>query len=258
MFFFLMIRRPPRSTPFPTRRSSDLRSREMWTPHVVVAGVGEAAERFNPTTHFNLYGLGWALNDYQGRKVVSHGGGLDGMISRVALMPEENLGLAVLTNSETPLSNVISNKVFDTFLGVPRRDWSADYLARRKTARAAEEAEEKKVLAARVSGTKPSLAPEAYAGTYTGAMFGDAKVAVENGRLVVRLAPSPNFVGDLEHWHYDTFSIKWRDSIVYPFGRGFVTFTLNPQAKIDEMKIDVPNPEFDFKELEFKRPPAEK
>src|SRR5258708_27033819 len=24
MFFFLMIRRPPRSTPFPTRRSSDL------------------------------------------------------------------------------------------------------------------------------------------------------------------------------------------------------------------------------------------
>jgi CubicO group peptidase (beta-lactamase class C family) len=229
------------------------RSREMWTPHVVVSGVSEAAERFNPTTHFNLYGLGWALNDYQGRKVVSHGGGLDGMISRVALMPEENLGLVVLTNSETALSTVLANKVFDTFLGVPRRDWSADYLARRKAARAAEEAEEKKVLAARVSGTKPSLALEAYAGTYTGAMFGDAKVALENGRLVVRLAPSPNFVGDLEHWHYDTFSIKWRDSIVYPFGRGFVTFTLDRRAGIDEMKIDVPNPDFDFKELEFKR-----
>jgi len=232
------------------------RSREMWTPHIVVSGVSEAGERFNPTTHFNLYGLGWALADYQGRKVVSHGGGLDGMISRVALMPEENLGLVVLTNSETPLSTVVSNKVFDTFLGVPRRDWSADYLARRKSARAAEESEEKKVEAARVQNTKPSLPLEAYAGTYTGVMFGDARVAVEGGRLVVRLAPSPNFVGDLEHWHYDTFAIKWRDSIVYPFGRGFVTFTLNPQAKIDEMKIDVPNPDFDFKELEFKRAPA--
>ncbi|HYP54053.1 MAG TPA: DUF3471 domain-containing protein, partial [Pyrinomonadaceae bacterium] len=232
------------------------RSREMWTPHIVVSGVSEAAEKYNPTVHFNLYGLGWALGDYQGRKVVSHGGGLDGMISRVALMPEENLGLVVLTNSETPLSSVISNKIFDTFLGVPRRDWSADLLARTKQSREASAAAARKVEEARVRDTKPSLPLGSYAGTYTGAMFGDAKVALENGRLVVRLAPSPNFVGDLEHWHYDTFAIKWRDSVVYPFGRGFVTFTLNPQAGIDEMKIDVPNPDFDFKELEFRRAPA--
>ena len=229
------------------------RSREMWTPHTVVSGISEAAERFNPTTHFNLYGLGWSLNDYQGRKVVSHGGGLDGMISRVALMPEENLGLVVLTNSETPLSSVISNKIFDTFLGVPRRDWSADYLARAKANRERAEAEAKKVEAARVADTKPSLALSSYAGTYTGQMFGDARVSEEGGRLVVRLVPSANFVGDLEHWHFDTFRIKWREGIVYPFPRGFVTFTLNPQGKVDEMKLDVPNPDFDFKELEFKR-----
>jgi CubicO group peptidase (beta-lactamase class C family) len=229
------------------------RSREMWTPHTVVSGVGEAAERFNPTTHFNLYGLGWALNDYQGRKVVSHGGGLDGMISRVALMPEENLGLVVLTNSETPLANVISNRVFDAFLGVPPRDWSADYMARVRASREHAAAEQKKVEAARVPDTRPSLPLSAYAGTYTGEMFGDARVTEEGGRLVVRLVPSPNFVGDLEHWHFDTFRIRWRDSIVYPFPRGFVTFNLDPQAKVSEMKIDVPNPDFDFKELEFRR-----
>src|SRR4030095_13609878 len=76
--------------------SSD-RSREMWTPQTIVGGISEQAEKFNPTTHFNLYGLGWGINDYQGRKIISHGGGLDGMVSRVALMPEENLGLVVLT-----------------------------------------------------------------------------------------------------------------------------------------------------------------
>ncbi|MGH9902442.1 MAG: serine hydrolase domain-containing protein, partial [Pyrinomonadaceae bacterium] len=79
-------------------------SREMWTPQSIVGGVSEQAEKFNPTRHFNLYGLGWFLTDYHGRKVVSHGGGLDGMISQVAMMPEENLGVVVLTNSETPLS----------------------------------------------------------------------------------------------------------------------------------------------------------
>jgi CubicO group peptidase (beta-lactamase class C family) len=229
------------------------RSREMWTPHTVASGVSESGEKFNPTTHFNLYGLGWSLNDYQGRLVASHGGGLDGMISRVAMMPEENLGLVVLTNSETPLPNIISNKIFDVFLGVPKRDWSADLMARVKAGRERAAAEAKKIEDARVPDTKPSLALSAYAGTYTGQMFGDARVAEENGKLVVRLVPSPNFVGDLEHWHFDTFRIRWRDSIVYPFPRGFVTFTLNPQGRVDEMKIDVPNPDFDFKELEFKR-----
>jgi CubicO group peptidase (beta-lactamase class C family) len=108
--------------------------------------------------------LGWFLSDYHGRKVVSHGGGLDGMISQTALMPEENLGVVVLTNSETPLASLLVNKVFDVFLGVPKRDWSAEALERAKKAKEAAEAEEAKVEAARVKDTKPSLALERYAG----------------------------------------------------------------------------------------------
>jgi len=229
------------------------RSREMWNPNTIVAGTSEQGEKFNPTVHFNLYGLGWGLNDYQGRKVVSHGGGLDGMVSRVAMMPEENLGLVILTNSETALSTILSAKIFDVFLGVPKRDWSADYLARSKQGEEAGKAEARKVEESRIPNTKPSIALSGYAGTYSGALYGDATVTEENGKLVVRLASSPNFVGDLEHWHFDTFSIKWRSSIVYPFGRGFVTFTLDSQGKVNEMKIDVPNPDFDFTELEFRR-----
>jgi CubicO group peptidase (beta-lactamase class C family) len=229
------------------------RSREMWTPQTIVGGISEQAERFNPTTHFSLYGLGWSLNDYQGRKLISHGGGLDGMISRVALMPEENLGVVILTNSETPLPNVLSNKIFDVFLGVPKRDWSADYLVRAKQGQVAASAEEKRVADSRIPNTKPSLPLSAYVGTYRGQLYGDATITEESGRLVLKLAGSPFFVGDLDHWHFDTFSVKWRDSIVYPFGRGFVSFALDNQGKVSEMKIDVPNPDFDFKELEFKR-----
>lgn len=234
------------------------RSREMWTPNTIVSGVGEAAERFNPTVHFNLYGLGWGLSDYRGRKVVTHSGGLDGMTSRVALMPEENLGVVILTNSETPLQAFLWYKVFDVFTGAPPRDWSADYLARARANREREEAEAKKLEEARVPNTKPSLPLSAYAGTYGGQMYGDAKVTEENGRLVVRLVPSPNYVGDLEHWHFDTFRIKWRESVIYPYPRGWVTFQLDPQGKVSEMKLDVPNPDFDFKELEFKRAPEAK
>jgi len=234
------------------------RSREMWTPNTVVSGVSEAAEKFNPSVHFNLYGMGWFLSDYRGRRVVTHSGGLDGMTSRVAMMPEENLGVVILTNSETPLQSFLWYKVFDVFLGAPARDWSADYMARARAAKERADAEAKKVEEARVPNTKPSLPLSAYAGTYTGAMYGDAKVSEEGGHLVVRLAPAPDFVGDLEHWHFDTFRIKWRDTIVYPFPRGFVTFTLDPRGKASDMKIDVPNPDFDFKELEFRRAPDNK
>ncbi|HYP52835.1 MAG TPA: serine hydrolase [Pyrinomonadaceae bacterium] len=231
------------------------RSREMWTPHTVVP-VSEQSERFNPTRHFNAYGLGWFLSDYHGRKVASHGGGLDGMISQVALMPEENLGIVVLSNSETPLPSALVNKVFDTFLGVPKRDWSADFMAQRERGRQAQAAAARALEESRRPDTKPSLPLSASAGTYTGAMYGDARVEAENGRLVLRLIPAPNFVGDLEHWHLDTFRVKWRDSIVYPFPRGFVTFTLDARGRIDGMKIDVPNPDFDFKELEFRPVPT--
>ncbi|HEX8146799.1 MAG TPA: DUF3471 domain-containing protein, partial [Pyrinomonadaceae bacterium] len=144
-------------------------------------------------------------------------------------------------------------KVFDVFLGAPPRDWSADYMARTKAAREREAAEARRLEDARVPGTKPSLPLSSYAGTSGGQMYGDAKVTEEQGRLVVRLLPSPAYVGDLEHWHFDTFRIKWRESVVYPYPRGWVTFNLDAQGKVSEMKIDVPNPDFDFKELEFKR-----
>jgi CubicO group peptidase (beta-lactamase class C family) len=227
-------------------------SREMWSPHTVIP-ISEGAERFNPTQHFNSYGLGWFLNDYHGRKVVSHGGGLDGMISRVAMMPEENLGVVILTNSETALSNILSSKVFDVFLGVPKRDWNAELLARAKRAEQSAKAEEAKLEQERASGTNPSLALDKYSGSYAGNMYGEAKITNENGKLVLRLVPAPNFVGDLEHWQYDTFRVKWRDSVSYPFPKGFVTFILNARGQVDEMKIDVANPDFDFTELEFKR-----
>ena len=229
------------------------RSREMWTPNTIVGGISEQSEKFNPTVHFSLYGLGWQISDYQGRKVIAHGGGLDGMISRVAMIPEENLGLVVLTNSETSLTTVISNRIFDVFLGVGKRDWNTEFLLRSKQNKQAEAASEKKVDEERVPNTKPSLSLPSYAGTYSGAMFGDARVSEENGKLVLRLMPSPNFVGDLEHWHFDTFRITWRDSIVYPFPRGFVTFSLDQKGKVSELKIDVPNPDFIFTELELKR-----
>lgn len=225
-------------------------------PNIMIP-LSQAGTKFNPTRHFYGYGLGFFVNDYQGRKMLSHSGGLDGMISQTGLLPEEHLGVVILSNSETSLPSVMMYKVFDTLLGVtPKRDWSAEYLERNAAGEKEEAVERAKVEAARVTGTKPSLDLNQYVGTYHGDLFGDVTITMENGHLVLRVVRSTIFIGDLEHWQYDTFRVQWRDSVVYPFKqKGWVTFTLTREGKLDQLKIDDPNNDFDFTEMDLHRVP---
>lgn len=50
------------------------------------------------------YGLGWFLIDRKGRRIIQHGGSIDGFRAEVSMMPDEKLGFVILTNSyKTPL-----------------------------------------------------------------------------------------------------------------------------------------------------------
>ena len=237
---------------------SEQRAGEMWTPTMLLR-TNPFPAKDAPTRLFSAYGLGWFLNDYRGRKVVSHGGGLDGMLSQTSMMPEENLGLVVLTNSEAGFYATMQNKIYDVFLDVePRRDWSAERLERAKQNKEREAEADKKLVESRIPNTKHSLPLSAYAATYSGELYGDAIVTEENGRLVLRLKAAPNFVADLEHWHFDTFQIKWRPTVAYNFPRGFVVFTIDQNGKPDEMKINQPNNDFWFYELELRRTESKK
>lgn len=231
---------------------AETRAGEMWQQNIFLP-VNPFPAKDAPNQMFSGYGLGWFLSDFRGRKMVGHGGGLDGMISQTAMLPQENLGVVVLTNSESSASAFLRNKIFDVFLDAPKRDWSAEALERTKKAETDEEKKEKEVDASRVQNTKPSLDLKSYAGTYSSEMYGDVTITEETGKLVLRLVPAPNFVADLEHWHYDTFQIKWRSSVNYNFPRGWVTFTLDGKGKTDQLKIDQPNNDFWFYELDLKR-----
>jgi CubicO group peptidase (beta-lactamase class C family) len=224
-------------------------SQEMWTLHTPQAAP---AAGWRSGTHFRGYGLGWALNDYRGRLVASHGGGYDGMYSQVTLVPEEGLGIVVLTNAMTPVGSVLAGTILDAYLGVPDQGRSARTLEAFRAERQEFEARQDRFFEGKVPGTRPSLAQEGYAGTYGGEMYGDATVTLENGTLVLRLLPNPDLVADLTHLHYDTFLVEWRRTFAW-FGRGAATFLLDPMGKVTEMKLDVPNDDLWFYELELKR-----
>ncbi len=206
---------------------------ETHTPQQVVP-IGPDAKQLNPFTHLESYGMGWFLQDYRGRELDQHGGNIDGMSAMVALMPEEKLGLVILTNANgSPVPTIVMNRVFDALLGAPPYDWSAEYKkVRDKVQKTAKEAEEKR-FAQRKLGTSPSLPLADYAGVYADSMYGEARVAVEDGKLVLRYGRS--FVGDLSHWHYDTYRATWRDVTL---GKTFVTFALGADGTIASMNVE--------------------
>lgn len=229
------------------------RSGEMWQQNMFIQTNPFPAKNA-PSQIFSGYGLGWALSDYHGRKMVGHSGGLDGMLSYTAIIPQENLGVVVLTNGETAAYQVLRNNILDVMLDVsPKRDWSAEALNFVNSQKKADSDEAAKIDAARKLNTNPTLALKDYAGTYSSQMYGDVTIKEENGKLVLRLAPAPNFVADLEHWENDKFQIKWRSSVKYNFPRGWVSFVVDANKKANELKIDQPNNDFWFYELELKR-----
>jgi len=209
--------------------------KEMHTPQTVIRREGPWA-LLMPEAHFLNYGLGWFLQDYRGRLIIQHGGNIDGMSALVAMMPEENVGMVILTNMDgSPLPTALMHKAFDLFLQAPSKDWSAEMLKMIKGMEGQAKEAEKKQEADRAKNTKPSLALEKYAGTYTNDMYGEAKIVEENGKLMLKYGGALN--GTLEHWHYDTFKATMANE---SFGTALINFNLDAQGKVSDMKINTP------------------
>ena len=207
--------------------------REMYTPHTTIR-TDTSSERMFPNTHFRAYGLGWFLQDYHGRKVVHHSGSINQTRTHVAMVPAERIGVVAIANiGSSNLQQALMYRVLDALMEIPARDWSAEYLvsAKRGDQRAAVQARE--LAASRKTGTQPALALDQYVGDYVSDVYGDVAIAMEDGKLVLRY--SDDYTADLEHWHHDTFSAKWRRA---GSGRSFVTFSLDSRARVASLDLN--------------------
>lgn len=211
---------------------SEASIKEMHTPQTIIRLEGLYPFLY-PDAHFFSYGMGWFLSDFRGKKLVEHGGAIDGMRGLVAMIPEENVGVVLLTNMNgTLLPQFLAYRILDNYLGVQPKDWQADGIKRIKALEEQGKAAQQKALAERVTGTSPSLDLKSYAGTYRSVMYGDATIDLADGKLSAHFGP--NYTGELGHWNYDTFQVTWRDPVM---GKGFMQFTLNPKGKVDKLEF---------------------
>lgn len=218
---------------------------KLWKPHNTFTVDHTKANDFN--RHFNGYGLGWGLSDYQGRMRVGHTGGYDGMITAVNLIPDEKLGVVVLTNGMKSPIMAATYYTLDAFLGVSGKDWSKDMLDARNQ-RSADDTRVTDRKEARVENTKPSLPLESYVGTYYAPNYGNIEVTLEDGKLQLKFEHTKEYEATLSHWHYDVWKIDWK----YPqawYNFGTVKFNTDNNLKIKRLTFDVPNYDIFFEEL---------
>jgi CubicO group peptidase (beta-lactamase class C family) len=236
------------------RLFSEQASREMWSSQMVIPVGTQPPPLSTLQPNFSAYGLGWGLADYRGKKIVSHTGGLPGFVTRVTLVPEQNLGVVVLTNQEEGGAfSAITYHILDEYFGVPATDWNEAFFKAKQLRKEKATEAANKLNAARVKDTKPSLPLEKYADKYNDPWYGGATMSLESGHLVLRLDHSSRLIGDLEHWQYDTFVARWRDRSLN--ADAFVTFSLKPDGTIEQMKMAAVSPQtdfsFDFQDLLF-------
>lgn len=202
---------------------------ETHQPQIVMRREGPLTAIY-PETRWLAYGMGWVVSDHRGRTLLDHSGGIDGMTSLIALVPEERLGVAILTNLQLVVPPYwILYAILDTYLGGEPTDWGARFEELVGQLEARSELH-------RIPETKPSLALDRYVGTYESAPLGEVVVERLDGGLHLRYG---SLTGPLEHWHHDTFRLPWADRAwLAAAGPAWVTFHLGRAGTAERLELE--------------------
>ena len=221
---------------------SETNANQMQAPQMVMPGGPSQFTEIGDSS----YGLAWMISTYRGRKVVQHGGGIDGFTANLAFLPQEKAGLILLSNlGGNPASSIVTNNVLDRMLGLDQIDWNQRVKDQQKKARDTAEEAKKKAASARKTGTRPSHELKEYAGAYEHSGYGAAKVEVtgEDLKLVFN-----SFAVPLKHYHYDYFEVPEQPGV--PLSNAKVGFLTNAKGEIDSFTLPL---EPNVKPLTFAR-----
>ncbi|MBU8892771.1 MAG: serine hydrolase [Bacteroidales bacterium] len=209
-------------------------------------------ERESLGIHFRNYALGWITYDYNGRKIVEHSGRMPGYISKVALVPEENMAVIILNNGFEQYGN---NALFYSIIDIATDHYNTDWVNYYQNTKMESVNSEKEFcdirLATKNTDIKPTLPNEAFTGLFNDKMYGIAEIKLENNELSCTFLPAKKiFTSKMEHWNENTFKVEFKDPFL-PYG--LIKFEIDESNKVTGFKIDIPSSDFHFNNLDFKK-----
>lgn len=173
-------------------------------------------------SHYTGYALGVMQRDYNGRQVYWHTGGADGFVTNTCFVPEEQLGITILTNNDNQnFYEALRYQLLDAYLGVPYTNRSKAQLEQFLQY---DQATKDSILAwkARVKGNKPTLSYIQYTGTYSNDLYGFISIAPAGDDLKVKFLGHSNLTGTLQYMDNDEWLITYSNPV---FGVFPVKFT---------------------------------
>ena len=212
--------------------------------------------RYNP--HFAGYGLGWFLKDSKGYLNVYHSGGLPGMLSYVRLVPELNLGIVILTNTENgggDLMDAVYASVIDSYLGLDKVDYVDKYSKEAEAYLKVSDSVTTNVWKKVEVAKKTKVNQQNYIGTYKDSWFGKIEIFVKNNQMWFKSLRSPKLNGPMSFYEANTFAIKWEYQDMNC--DALATFTVDEKGKAKSIKMKGISPNmdfsFDFQDLDLQR-----
>ena len=233
---------------------AEARQREMWQIHTVLPT--SPATRYN--THFSGYGLGWDLRDIKGNLDVSHTGGLPGMLSKVNLIPDLNLGIVILTNTENgggALFSAVNSAIVDSYLGLPKMDWTTMFAGRIASMEKNADSITTRVWLTVAAAKNAKIDKQNFIGIYEDNWFGKMEVFMKGDQLWMKSYRSPKLNGPMHFYKANTFAVKWEYQDM-PCD-AFANFSLDEEGKAQSIKMKGISPNidfsFDFQDLDLQR-----
>ena len=193
----------------------------------------------NPFTRLpTFYGLGWNVGyDPEGRLRLNHSGAFGlGAATYVNLVPDEQLGIVVLTNAyPLGIAEALGTIFVDTALyGRPTQDWFPLYKKFYSDPAATGVGPGFDYSKAPASPA-PALKNSAYVGRYTNDFFGAISIVEKESGLVIGLGPK-NQISPLKHYDRDTFTYETQGENAV--GRSGVTFSVGPDGKATQVFVE--------------------
>ncbi|HMU46301.1 MAG TPA: serine hydrolase [Chitinophagaceae bacterium] len=161
-------------------------------------------------SHFRGYGLGLNTTDYNGRQVYWHTGGAFGYVTNVCFVPEENLGITILTNNDNQsFFEALRYQILDSYLGVPYTDRSALFLGFFNQNKKELEAELAKLEDRVNKKQKPELALDSYCGEYLNQVYGKITISKSNTLLICKFEHHPELIGYMQYMDNNEFRMTY-------------------------------------------------
>ncbi|MBV9989541.1 MAG: serine hydrolase [Chitinophagaceae bacterium] len=162
-------------------------------------------------THFQGYGMGIFVTDYNGRQVYWHTGGAFGFVTNTCFVPEENLGITILTNNDNQsFFEQLRYQLLDAYLGVPYTNRNQPSLDRQRQGDA-KTLQEIAGWKARIKGGKPALPLSAFAGEYDNELYGSISVKPIDDRLQIRFNSHSQLAADLQYMDNDEWLMTYNN-----------------------------------------------